>query len=136
MPDPGDLTGSEVRRRVGLHLNQAGRQVGNEWCDLCAPEFAPNTNLSVDIDTVNLEHILREVEPDRHDHYGIVEPPYIGTLIMPHGGNARHGWSRGRPRHQFCVPIDKPIVKSAPLPKAEGQKTAGRTDEALLCLPR
>jgi len=94
--EPGNLVRPEARRRASLHPNQMGRQAGKEWGDLCVAELAPQTGPPVGVDAVSLEDIFRKVETDRYDdirHGGTSlywnPDPYIGTLIMRHGGNLR-----------------------------------------------
>jgi hypothetical protein len=56
-----------VRRSTGLHADQARRQRLEERHHLTAAELLPDDDLLGRINTVNLEHVLGEIQTNRGD---------------------------------------------------------------------
>jgi hypothetical protein len=55
---------------AGLDTNQAGRQVRKEGSNLVALELLPQHGLAALVDSVNLEHVLGQIEADRRHLHG------------------------------------------------------------------
>jgi hypothetical protein len=68
MAEACNLARPEVRRRASLHSDKTRRQIAKKCRNFGTPEFTTYTNSPVSVDTVNLKHIFRKVETDRHDH--------------------------------------------------------------------
>ena len=59
-----------VRCRAGLHAHKATRQRLEEPQYLAAPKLLPNDDLLGRVDSVNLEHILGDIQTDRCNLHG------------------------------------------------------------------
>lgn len=53
-----------MRRCARLHADEAGRKIGEEADDLCAPKLAPDEDGAVTADRVHLEIVLRQIQSD------------------------------------------------------------------------
>jgi hypothetical protein len=52
-------------RGTRLHANQAGRQRGEKRNHLAASKSLPDDDLLVRVDTVDLKHVLGDIQTDR-----------------------------------------------------------------------
>jgi hypothetical protein len=67
MAESRQLPRPEMGRGARLHANQAGRQASEEADELTPAQLPADQNLSVLIDTVDLEHMLGEIETNSGD---------------------------------------------------------------------
>jgi hypothetical protein len=65
MTKPADLAGPVVRAAAGLHRHRAGRLGGKESENLVPPQLLAEQNRAGGISSVNLEHALRQIHPNR-----------------------------------------------------------------------
>jgi hypothetical protein len=61
------LTRPEMGGGARLHANQAGRQAAEEADELTSAELTADQNLSIPVNTVDLEHMLCEIETNSRD---------------------------------------------------------------------
>src|SRR5271165_6852672 len=65
--EPQQLPPPVMRRRAGLHRYDARRELGEELRQRAAPQLAGNDDLALRVDAVDLERVLRQIEPDPRD---------------------------------------------------------------------
>src|SRR5208337_1890658 len=53
-----------MRRRAGLHRHDARSELGDELRQRAAPQLARDDDLAPRVDAVDLERVLRQIEPN------------------------------------------------------------------------
>lgn len=94
MPDLPDLAPPEMGATAGFHRDDAGRQLSKECQNLVSSQLLAQHRPARSVGTVDLKHILRQIEPDRdnlrHDRsplWILADPPWhtdaVGGAVTP-----------------------------------------------------
>ena len=97
VPKRRQLARPMMGRGTRFNANQAARHRAEKLHDLRPPKPSSQHHCSFNIDTVNLENLLRQVETDRGNLH-------VGRFLPSVGDNTHHSGTqmplRGRPHHR------------------------------------
>ena len=109
MPKPDELPRPVVRSRAGLDAHEAGWQPREEPDDLRSSQPSTKDDSALLIDTVDLEHVLGEVETNRDNLHGGRRSSLwrLATTTLRHcnAGSGR------RPPHQSRSVVTRDVAK-------------------------